>query len=297
MGEANTCCCDKPDWHEHYSGAVRDGDFGKTVDGKVLKCKTCGILRLDEANCLTEADYEGEAYRESLGQSHDLDAYLDLHEERIEYILDVMPPISPNGKTVADIGAAGGGLLDRLKESASDCIAIEPNEIFRKSLTERGYKAFAFTGDAAGTYGNSVDLALSSEVIEHVDDPKQFLTDIVALLKPGGEVMITTPNANDILLNIAPDIFASFNYRRQHRWYFTIETLSALAKKCGLEVDACYTAHFYGISNVFNWLRHQRPKGHERVGGIDDAMDEKWRSWCDEKGMGSSLILKARKAK
>ena len=295
MDEKNPCCCREPDWKDHYSGPIRDGDFGNSVVAKVMKCLNCGIIRLDETSCMKLSDYEGDVYRQSLNQTHDIDAYLNDHADRIDFILGHMPPFTPDDKVFADIGAAGGGYLERFKGVARKCIAIEPNNAFRNSLTQRKYAAYRSIDEAANVHGKQVDIALSCEVIEHVEDPRTFLAEIANLLKPEGELMITTPNANDVLLNLASDIFAPFFYRRQHRWYFTGDTLGKLAMESGFEIKDCYTAQFYGISNTMNWLRHERPMGHERLEGIDDEIDHQWRSWLAKAGMGSSLILKVQK--
>lgn len=52
---------------------------------------------------------------------------------------------------------------------------------------------------------NSIDVALSNQVIEHIRDYHKYLTEISRLLKPGGYLIITTPNAHcprNILLKL-----------------------------------------------------------------------------------------------
>jgi 2-polyprenyl-3-methyl-5-hydroxy-6-metoxy-1,4-benzoquinol methylase len=41
---------------------------------------------------------------------------------------------------------------------------------------------------------NSVDFVVSFQVIEHINDDEQFLQEIHRVLKPGGKVILTTPN-------------------------------------------------------------------------------------------------------
>lgn len=40
---------------------------------------------------------------------------------------------------------------------------------------------------------NSIDAIIASEIMEHVYDPKLFITKLVEVLKPGGKLIITTP--------------------------------------------------------------------------------------------------------
>ncbi|MDQ6964881.1 MAG: class I SAM-dependent methyltransferase, partial [Mariprofundales bacterium] len=44
----------------------------------------------------------------------------------------------------------------------------------------------------------SVDILLSSEVVEHLPDPLPALQEMERVLKPGGHVMITTPNPQNL---------------------------------------------------------------------------------------------------
>ena len=54
---------------------------------------------------------------------------------------------------------------------------------------------------------NSVDILISSEVVEHLPDPKPALQEMERVLKPGGYAMITTPNPRNLpeLLGYALD--------------------------------------------------------------------------------------------
>jgi SAM-dependent methyltransferase len=45
-----------------------------------------------------------------------------------------------------------------------------------------------------GLEDNSFDVVISFQVIEHIEDDKQFLKEIHRVLRPGGKAIITTPN-------------------------------------------------------------------------------------------------------
>jgi len=46
---------------------------------------------------------------------------------------------------------------------------------------------------------NSLDIVLSSEVVEHLPDPMPALKEMRQVLKPGGYAVITTPNPRNLL--------------------------------------------------------------------------------------------------
>lgn len=45
---------------------------------------------------------------------------------------------------------------------------------------------------------NSIDIILSSEVVEHLPDPMPALKEMARVLKPGGYAMVTTPNPHNL---------------------------------------------------------------------------------------------------
>lgn len=89
----------------------------------------------------------------------------------------------------------------------------------------------------------SVDVALSLAVIEHLRDPSQFLREIHRCLKPGGVVYLSTPNFRYDFRNFYND--------PTHRQPYTPESLEALLKLFGYAGVAtfpglrCKPAHWY----------------------------------------------------
>ncbi|NJO88262.1 MAG: methyltransferase domain-containing protein [Chloroflexia bacterium] len=60
---------------------------------------------------------------------------------------------------------------------------------------------------------NSIDLAVSNNVLEHVANPDTFLSEINRVLKPGGKYIVKTPNIYHyiiVLSRITPDWFHVF---------------------------------------------------------------------------------------
>ena len=75
-------------------------------------------------------------------------------------------------------------------------------------------------------------LVIGTEVIEHVPDVYAFLEAGIALLQPGGQLLVTTPNRDACSQEIAWDVEAP----PFHLWWFSARSFEAMAKKLGCQV-------------------------------------------------------------
>lgn len=284
--------CGSRNWSTVYDGAVRDGTFGNVRENaKVARCSGCDVFRLSERYCLGENEYEGDDYRIHLGQGMDLAGHYASHDHLQLHALNVIPPHRLRGLTVADVGAGGGSFLDHVRGIVGSAIAIEPTEKFRSALAERGYDTYAYAMGAVEALGPVADVAVSFQVIEHVSNPREFLTHIHALLKPGGRLVISTPNRADILMDILPELFSAFFYRVVHRWYFNAASLARCAAEAGFAVEETRHLHRYGMANAMLWLRDKSPKGNAQLGGIDKLADDLWKSYLEASGRSDTLFM------
>ena len=293
MKKFNNCeICDENDWHTVYKGAIRNGSFGDTLNDCVIaRCNNCGAERLSEEDCIKAEQYQNDNYRDLLNQGQSLNKHFQLQDELVFFNLEALYPISLRNMVVADIGAGGGAFLDQIQNICQEVIAVEPSENFSKSLIARGYKHFSSNEAALLDCKETVDFAFSIQVIEHVDNPKEFLREIFSLLKTGGQALISTPNRNDILMDFLEDDFKSFFYRSQHRWNFDMDSLSFCAIEAGFKVKEKKFLHRYGLSNTLNWLKDKMPKGRENISPIDSHMDSLWKAWLESKGKSDNLYI------
>ncbi len=282
--------CGSDDWRIVHDGPVRDGAFGNlTKSSTVARCRTCGVDRLDEGSCRDEAFYQGTDYRESLEEGSDAAAFFAAHDVVQNERLSVLWPESLRGKTVADIGCGGGSFLDHVSGLARQCIAIEPGEAYHTSLADRGYRVYPFGDDAAADWSGKVDWAFSFDVIEHVGNPRDFLDGIASLLKPDGKLMLSTPNRNDALMDLAT-AYPPFFYRAAHRWYFDGDSLATCAERAGLQMESVRYVQRYGLANATAWMRDGRPSGRDVLPHLDEPLlDRTWQAHLEQRGVADRL--------
>jgi SAM-dependent methyltransferase len=282
--------CGEARWDVTWSGKVRAGKFGSfTQATEIRQCASCGIQRLAEAACKDERFYAGGEYRKFLGQGSSAASFYAEHDPLQLERLELAGPHTLRGRSVADIGCAGGSFLDHLRGLTSVAVAVEPAVQYHSVLAANGYRVFPSI-KAASEWRRRIERAFCFSVIEHVADPRAFLEEARELLAPGGSLLVSTPNREDVLMGLLPDQYPAFFYRSVHRWYFDRDSLSRCARAAGLEVAELRCVHRFGLSNTLGWLRDRRPPGRAAVGAMDDpGVDADWRATLERDFRGDYL--------
>lgn len=291
FGRCEICAADS--WTVAYSGPVRAGKFGNLTDTTTVGyCNSCGAERLIEKSCVEEAVYESEEYRKLLHEDSTPSGFFHEHDPLQLERLNVFPPYHFRNKIVADVGCAAGAFLDHIGGLTSQNIAIEPAKQYQQSLMNRGYSVYSYANEVEENLINKVDFAFSFSVIEHVLNPKQFLSDIGQILKKDGKLIISTPNRNDVLTSLLPDEYPSFFYRSVHRWYFDKESLVNCCKAAGFEILETKFVHRFGLSNAVKWLRDKCPSGRADLELLQSkTLNAVWRHELEDAGIADYMYF------
>lgn len=98
---------------------------------------------------------------------------------------------SPN--LICDVGSGYGIFLEEISKfyPESTLFGIEPSESMARISQEKGINTLVAMAEHSNEWSGKFDLVISSEVIEHVFSPLDFLSSIRNLTKPGGYVLLT----------------------------------------------------------------------------------------------------------
>lgn len=140
----------------------------------------------------------------------------DLKESRIHKCIDVMNRLPPGD--LLDIGCSTGEWAIYWKGKGWRCSGIDIDEKHITIACEHGIEAKRadLNKDTLPFVKDSFDLIFAGEVIEHLVDTDSFLSEMYRCLRPGGRIIITTPNLVSfenrvrILLGIYP-IWVNYN--------------------------------------------------------------------------------------
>ena len=122
-------------------------------------------------------------------------------KSKYRQVLDnINTSMSTNERSVLDIGAGIGEVIDVFKDNGWLCEAIDVNPVSVDWLRSRSIHVFngpfeLFNND------KKFDVIMAWGVIEHVVEPKQFLKKVYSILKPGGLFVSEVPHGNSMLVD------------------------------------------------------------------------------------------------
>lgn len=151
------------------------------------------------------------------------------HQAAYEYLRDEVA-----GPRVLEIGAGEGYGAALLAERVPTVLALDYDWPTICHLARRYPAVSAVRGNLAALplLDCSIDTVVSLQVIEHVWDHRQFLAECARVLRPGGLLVLSTPNR----LTFSPGSDKPVNPFHTHE--FTAVELQALVAGSGLSVVA-----------------------------------------------------------
>lgn len=294
-------------------------DFLEVVAGWKSKCELPGAAQSEETKEVPpEKDAEvAQVTAEDVGRwvSPENREYAGAHQSRLVHTLEITPPGDPS-KSVLEMGAymqITPALRFQLGYGAvRGCYYGEEGRVDRKRIAGAGGETFECDIDLFDAEKHlfpypdeSFDTVLCCELIEHlVEDPMHMMSEINRILRPGGHVVITTPNlgslraVSGILLGYHPSLFPAYirprkegepAEARHNREYVPME-IQHLLTESGFDTIRLETGEFRDEPHPeFGWVTHLlqryelshnlRGDGIYAVGQKTSPVRNRWPAW------------------
>lgn len=144
---------------------------------------------------------------------------------------------------VLDVGCGDGTFLARMRSRGWSVTGLDFDPVAAKAARDKhGLEVHVGTiEDAFADRKAQYDVVTASHVIEHVPEPIHFLSQCRSLLRPGGRLVLKTPNASSYGAKRYQAAWRGLEPPR-HLHIFTAPSLISCARKAGFSVSACFTS-------------------------------------------------------
>jgi 2-polyprenyl-3-methyl-5-hydroxy-6-metoxy-1,4-benzoquinol methylase len=194
------------------------------------------------------------------------------HRGKLTMIDQLIRPHLKAGSRILEIGCGAGNLLLQATVAGSYPVALDLSmqslTFVRSRLEEanssaeapKGFACVQAIGECIPLQGSSFDCVILSEVIEHLETPQISIREATRVLRPGGHLLITTPNYRSFWpvmewavdhLNMAPKMAGE-----QHISRFYPSSLKSLLIESGLNIE--YAGSIYNLSPFLSLVSPER---------------------------------------
>lgn len=136
------------------------------------------------------------------------------------------------GGDLLEIGCGYGYLLEEARPYFQRRVGTECSPDAASQARKTG--ADVFVGGLEELPGDALfDCALAIQVIEHIYDPVNFMKQLASHVKPGGRVVLATPDIGGALRKLMGRSWPSFKVP-EHVLYFDFQSLQRLLRDAGL---------------------------------------------------------------
>lgn len=217
--------------------------YGHT-GGDVVTCEACGhgsLLHVPAADALGhayDAAVDDVSARETTGRS--VTAARDL-----AWIAAFTGP----SVRLCDIGCWTGALVAAAGARGWSAVGLEPSEWAVAQAACSGLDVRRGSTDAHDLEFESFDVVTMCDVVEHLADPRAGLDAVRSLLRPGGTLFLTVPDAGSVVARVLGRRW--WSVLPMHLQYFTLPSLARLLEDGGFDVIAtrrhakAFTVRYY----------------------------------------------------
>ena len=202
-------------------------------------------------------------FYESIADSFDSVVNMYDTTKRLEVIFNELLPKKIKGKKLLDAGCGTGWASAWAAERGAKVTSMDVGDKLLKEVAKK-CKSKRVKGSILEMpfRTNSFDIVVSTEVIEHVEDPQKAIKEMFRVLKPGGVLALTTPNKFWHWSVTAANSLGIRPYQGLENW-FSWHELQDACKKAGFSVKKTRGIHAFPFvikqtHSLLNYLdRHQ----------------------------------------
>jgi 2-polyprenyl-3-methyl-5-hydroxy-6-metoxy-1,4-benzoquinol methylase len=156
-----------------------------------------------------------------------------------QMVSSVLGSLHTGGGVLVDVGCGAGQLASFVKSQFEGYVGIDAIR-YRDFPHDAEFHFADLNAAQLPLADNSADVVAAVETIEHLENPRAFMRELVRLAKPGASVVITTPNQLSLLSLLTLVTKQQFNafqdvHYPAHVTALLETDLRRIASECGLD--------------------------------------------------------------
>ena len=223
--------------HSEFELFLKCEDFTSSHEQfNLCKCLSCALVF---TNPRPDRDslpiyYQSNQYISHTGKSTGIldRIYLLARNLTLRWKINLIKKQKGNPISILDYGCGTGAFLQASHRQGWKIAGLEPSPEARQKATK-------ITGiniaDNLAEFNQKFDVITLWHVLEHVMDLNQTLTNLTALLKEDGIIIIAVPNHDSYDASFYKQHWAAYDVPR-HLWHFTKTTMAALLQLSNLKI-------------------------------------------------------------
>lgn len=219
-----------------------------------MKCDECGMVFRRMATDFSQEElfsFMNRVGDASKSPTARLDSNYTEHDRRVVLWRGFLQQLEKlkhsGGNELLDIGSAKGVFMDVARKSGWQVTGVEPS-VSDSDYARNTFGVSVFTGtlEEANFPPVSFNLVTMWDVVEHLRNPAETLREVYRVLRPGGLLLVYTPNHNSLIMVLARWLYRvslhkfpleRLLYPVVHLSFFTPKTLTGLLSKSGFNIE------------------------------------------------------------
>ncbi|HTJ10200.1 MAG TPA: methyltransferase domain-containing protein [Candidatus Binataceae bacterium] len=193
-------------------------------------------------------------------------------------VASALGAVHPGGGTLVDVGCGSGALWQVLRSAFARYVGVDL--IGYDGFPSDGELVISNLDDTLPLADEYAEVVASIETIEHLENPRAFMRQLTRVVKPGGLVIVTTPNQLSLLSKMTLVLKNQFNAFQSGSYPAHLTAL--------LEIDLVRIARECGLAE---------PAIHYTNSGRIPFTPTHWPRWLGGRLFSDNIILIAHKPK